>query len=184
MVPSSFERILYSPKDWVFLTAVNKSANAGQADWIIGDGVTPTEVTRSDGGIVTFTIKGPADATTDGPIVATSNLFTVSGHIAGAGTPTPVTTNLPPAAQTTDIVTITRSRLRGNSVEVRATSSNGFSMTAELLRQGVLVGSLNLGTGGRGNVPFTGATPDTVRVHSTSNNPAILGGVATAAVTP
>jgi hypothetical protein len=174
LVPSSFERILYSPKDWVFLTAVNKSANAGQADWIIGDGVTPTEVTRSDGGIVTFTINGPADGTGIGPIVATS----------GAGIPTAVTTNLPPAAQTTDIVTITRSRLRGNSVEVRATSSNGFSMTAELLRQGVLVGSLNLGTGGRGNVPFTGANPDTVRVHSTSNNPAILGGVATAAVTP
>jgi hypothetical protein len=59
-------------------------------------------------------------------------------------------------------------------------------MTAELFVGGVggtLVGSANLGTNGRGNVSFTGGTPDTVRVHSTSTNPAILGGAAIAPVT-
>ena len=105
-----------------------------------------------------FTIEGPADGTGNGPIVATSDLFTVSGHIAGAPIPTTTGTTQPPAQLAADTVTITRARLRNNSVEVRATSSNGFSMTAELYAGGVggtLVGSANLGTSGRGNISFT-----------------------------
>lgn len=188
LVPSSFERILYSPKQWVFLEAVNKTVQTpGDEALIIGDGITPTPVTRADGGIINWTIQGPADATGDGPVVATSNLFTVSGHIAGAAIPTTGTvTPPPPPQQLADTVTITRARLRGAQVEVRATSSNGFPMTAELYAGGVggtLVGSGNLGNNGRGNITFTGAAPDTVRVHSTSTNPNITGGAAIAPVT-
>jgi hypothetical protein len=187
LVPSSFERILYSPKQWVFLKADPANINlAPLADpiektYMVGDGVTPTAVTRADGGIVSFKIEGPADGTGNGPIVATSDQFTVSGHIAGAPIPTAGTIQQPPD-QVADTVTITRARLRNNSVEVRATSSNGFSMTGELLDSGGnLVGSANLGTSGRGNISFT-ATPVTVRVHSTSTDPAILGGSAIAPI--
>jgi hypothetical protein len=188
LVPSSFERILYSPKQWVFLEAVTKVVQGPDAEkaWIIGDGVTPTLVTRADGGRVDFTINGPAVSDTDiGPVVATSNLFTVSGHIAGAEPPTTgtVTPPPPPGQQVADTVTITRARLRNNSVEVRATSSNGFPLTGELLDStGNIVGSANLGTNGRGNISFT-ATPVSVRVHSTSTNPNVLGGAAIAPVT-
>lgn len=170
-----FERILVSPKEWRFLIPAVKVTNPGQEDYILGDGVTATTVTNGVNGVNTFSITGPATGTTD--------QFTVSGHIAGQPIPTPVTTNPPPPQQQTDVVTIVRARLKGNAVEVRATSSNGFAMTGELLRNGVVVGSANLGTSGRGNISFTGANPDTARVHSTSTNPNILGGVATAPIT-
>jgi hypothetical protein len=52
LVPSSFDRILYSPKNWVFLTADTKVTVAGEEGFIIGDGVTPTTVSRTDGGTV------------------------------------------------------------------------------------------------------------------------------------
>jgi hypothetical protein len=77
-------------------------------------------------------------------------------------------------------VTIDRARFKNLTVEVRATSSNGFSMTAEAFAGGVngtLLGSGNLGTNGRGNITVSG-TPDTLRVHSTSANPAIGDGAA------
>lgn len=192
LVPSSFERILYSPRQWVFLEAVDKNVQAeGDDALIIGDGVTPTTLKAttfgSDGSSVatSFTITGPANAfgTTD---TVTSNLFTVSGHFAGKDIPTTTGTVTPPPQPATDTVTITRARLRGAQVEVRATSSNGFPMTAELWAGGVggtLVGGGNLGNNGRGNISFTGATPDTVRVHSTSTNPNILGGAAIAPIT-
>jgi len=181
LVPSSFERILYSPKQWVFLQADTKiAATTEQAAWIIGDGVTPTTV---NGGTVNWTINGPADPNIPGdigPVFATSNLFIVSGHIAGAGIPTPATANPPPPPPATDTVTIDRARFKNLTVEVRATSSNGFPMTAEAFAGGVngtLLGSGNLGTNGRGNITVSG-TPDTLRVHSTSANPAIGDGVA------
>lgn len=182
LVPSSFERILYSPRQWVFLEAVNKIVQkAGDEAYIIGDGVTPTAVTRPDGGTTSWTITGPPNAfgTTN---TVTSDLFIVSGHFFGQ--PIPTTTVNPPPQPQTDTVTITRARLRQNTVEVRATSSNGFPMIAELFSGGVggtLVGSGNLGTNGRGNISFS-QTPDTVRVRSISNNPNILGGVAVAPV--
>jgi hypothetical protein len=195
LVPSSFERILYSPKQWRFLIAdiINVSATLIpgsdeailQRTYMVGDGVTPSTVTGGLGGVNTFTIEGPADDTGNGPIVATSTQFTVSGHIAGQPRPTAGTIQQP-GEQDADTVTITRARLRGAQVEVRATSSNGFPMTAELYNGGVggtLVGSGNLGTNGRGNINFTGPAPDTVRVHSTSTDPAFLGGAAIAQVT-
>ena len=82
-------------------------------------------------------------------------------------------------------MTIERARLRNNSVEVRANSTSGFPMTAQLFAGGVngtLVGSANLGSNGRGNITVS-ATPDTVRVHSTSTDPAFTGGAAIAPVT-
>jgi hypothetical protein len=186
LVPSSFERILYSPRQWRFLLADAKVVQTpGDENLIVGDGVTPTTVTGGLNRVNSFTITGPANAfgTTN---TATTDLFTVSGHIAGAAIPTTTGTVTPPPQPATDTVTITRARLRGAQVEVRATSSNGFPMTAELFAGGVggtLVGSGNLGTNGRGNISFTGATPDTVRVHSTSTNPNILGGAAVAPIT-
>ena len=190
-VPSSFERILYSPKQWRFLIAdpaninLDPLADPIEKTYMVGDGVTPSTVTGGFGGVNTFTITGPAGAfgTTN---TVTSDLFTVSGHIAGQPRPTAGTIQQP-GEQAADTVTITRARLRGAQVEVRATSSNGFPMTAELYNGGVggtLVGSGNLGTNGRGNINFTGPAPDTVRVHSTSTNPAIAGGAAIAPVTP
>jgi len=119
---AGFERILLSPKDWVFLQARDKTFQAGQGDFIIGDGVTPTPVTRTDGGaVVTFKIEGPAGAFGTTNIVE-STLFTVSGHIAGAGIPTPVTTNPPPPA--VDTITITaKYTTKNQTLEVRATST-------------------------------------------------------------
>jgi hypothetical protein len=186
LVPSSFERILYSPRQWRFLLADTKVVQTpGNENLIVGDGVTPTTVTGGLNGFNSFTITGPANAfgTTN---TATTNLFTVSGHIAGAANPTTTGTVTPADQPVADTVTIIRARLRGAQVEVRAHSSNGFPMTAELFAGGVggtLVGSGNLGSNGRGNITFSGATPDTVRVHSTSTNPNILGGAAIAPVT-
>ena len=119
---AGFERILLSHKDWVFLQARDKTFQAGQGDFIIGDGVTPTPVTRTDGGaVVTFKIEGPAGAFGTTNIVE-STLFTVSGHIAGAGIPTPVTTNPPPPA--VDTITITaKYTTKNQTLEVRATST-------------------------------------------------------------
>jgi hypothetical protein len=185
-VPSSFERILYSPKQWRFLIAATKVVQVpGEEAYIVGDGVSLTTVTGGLNGVNSFTINGPADATTNGPVVATSTQFTVSGHIFGQPIPKAGTVT-PPGQQQADTVTITRARLRGAQVEIRATSSNGFPMTAELYAGGIggtLVGSGNLGTNGRGNITFTGSPPDTVRVHSTSTNPDITGAAAIAPVT-
>jgi hypothetical protein len=176
-VASSFERILYSPKQWRFLQAVTMAGGVDPASWI-GDGVTLTTVTGGLDNINSFSIYGPSPVPPVpgdiGPLVVTSTAFTVSGHILGGVIPPP------PPPTTTDTVTIERARLRNNSVEVRANSTSGFPMTAQLFAGGVngtLVGSANLGSNGRGNITVS-ATPDTVRVHSTSPNPAITGGVA------
>lgn len=176
-IPSSFERILYSPKEWRFLRADTLAVGVDPNSWI-GDGVTETTVQGGLNNVNRFTIVGPPNAFGPGVSTVTTDLFTVSGHILGGVVPPPPP---PPAA---DTITITRARLRGTQVDVRATSSNGFPMTAELFAGGVggtLVGSGNLGPNGRANISFS-ATPDTVRVHSTSNNPAILGGSASAPV--
>jgi hypothetical protein len=182
-VPSSFERILFSPKQWRFLIADTKIVQTtGDEAFIVGDGVTLTTVTGGLGGVNSFTITGPPDAFGPGVNSVTETLFTVSGHIAGAGIPTAGTAPPPPPTPTlTDTVTIDRARLRGTNVEVRAASSNSFPMTALLYQGGTLVGSGNLGTNGRGNISFS-ATPNEVRVHSNSNDPTILGGTATAPV--
>jgi hypothetical protein len=183
---AGFERILVSPKEWRFLIPTDKVTIAGQEGYILGDGVTETTVSNGVNGVNSFTITGPPNAfgTTN---TVNTNLFTVSGHIYGQPIPDPTVTPPPPPPEpTADIVTITRARLRGAQVEIRATSSSGLPMTAELFVGGVggtLVGSGNLGNNGRGNVSFTGGTPDTVRVHSTSTNPAVLGGAAIAPVT-
>lgn len=195
-VPSSFERILYSPKSWVFLEADVKVVQdlnnplGDETTWIIGDGVTPTTLRPTNFGsggpavVTSFTISGPPGAFGNTNEVS-SNLFTVSGHFAGSPIPTTTGTVTPPPPVTTDTVTITRARLKNNNVEVRATSSNGFPLTAELYAGGAggtLVGSGNLAANGRANISVS-ATPDTVRVHSTSKNANILGGTAIAPVT-
>jgi hypothetical protein len=172
-----FERILIDPKPWVFLVASGFEENPNA----VGDGALPTTVS---GGVANafpniFRIEGP-DIGGPGVNFIQTDQFTVFGHKFGGGVIEPPA---PPPAAETDIVTINRARLRGAQVEVRAASSSGFSMTAELFAGATLVGSGNLGSNGRGNIPFTGATPDTVRVHSTSTNLAILGGSATAQVT-
>ena len=170
-----FERILIDPKPWVFLVAAGFE---GSAD-AVGNGALPTTVTggADNGHLNVFRIEGPD---IDGPGVnfKETPLFTVFGRKLGGTIDLPP----PPEAAQTDTVTIDRARLRGAQVEVRATSSNGFSMTAELYAGATLVGSGNLGSNGRGNITFTGANPDTVRVHSTSTNPAILGGSAIATI--
>jgi len=171
-----FERILIDPKPWVFLIADGFDNNPDA----VGDGGAPTIVTggAANGHLNVFRIEGP---NIGGPGVdfIETGLFTVFGHRLGGAAITPPG---PPEAALTDTVTITRARLKNNAVEVRATSDNGFAMTAELYAGATLVGSANLGSNGRGNISFT-ATPDTVKVHSTSNNPAILGGSATATIT-
>ena len=169
-----FERILIDPKPWVFLVAAGFESSTDA----VGNGAAATTVTggAANGFPNKFRIEGPDIGGPGVPFIETT-LFTVFGHKLGGGTITPPG---PPTAAETDIVTITRARFKNQTVEVRATSINGFPMTAQAFAGGVngtLLGSGNLGSNGRANITVSGI-PDTLRVHSTSTNPAILGGEA------
>jgi len=78
-VPSSVERILYSPTPWRFLKANTMAPGVDPNQWI-GDGVTPSTITGGFNGVNVFRIEGP---NIGGPGLDSieSNLFTVSGHI-------------------------------------------------------------------------------------------------------
>lgn len=178
-----FERILLSPKQGPFLIQTGFEASTS----CIGDGapatVTGSAITHSTLGLQNFfRVEGPPGSNLDnaGNDFITTNLFTVFGHRFGSLETCEAAP--PPPVVTTDVVTITRARLRNSNLEVRATSSNGLPMTAEALSAaGFVVGSGNL-VNGRVTFATTG-TPTTVRVHSTSNDPLILDGVAIAPVT-
>ena len=173
-VGSSFERILYSPTAWRFLKATTVAPGVNALAWL-GDGITVSTVTGGLNNVNSFTINGPATTTGIGPVLVTTNQFTVSGHVAGAPLP-------PPPVGVTDVVTITQVRRRNNQVQVRATSANGLTMNADLFNlDGVRVGGGSLGTIGRATFSFN-RTPVSVQVRSISTNPNITGGFATAPV--
>ena len=122
VIPSSFERILISPKPWRFLTPATKVAATGEESWILGDGVTLTTVTGGFNGVNDFTIVGPANAFGTGVNTVATTLFTVSGHIAGAAIPFIAPT--PPPVVDTITITLARYNTKNQNLEVRATSTN------------------------------------------------------------